>query len=533
MRTAEPKVTDQTSDTAPARWAEFVRELFWVVMPLVGLALYLLCNTHESLWLDEVYSLAASNPAFSPADIWRLTATDVHPPLYFELLWLVRTVAGPSIFVARVFSALGACILLWLGAGPLRRALGDKVAQIFLLLTLLCPAILAYAQDVRMYTWTAAAVLGMVVHIFLAVRDGRRSDWVKTGLFMCAAMYLHMYGLMAAFWTAIFCLVYTAGWRRDRLMPCLIVLGAAGVAFLPWCLVLAGQVDRVNAGFWIPPVSRKGILAFLVYPFGFKFHAPMRAVWTFALVCASALFGCFAARREAGATRFSGLCLGVYGATFGGALLVSVIAQPILVARYALSLVGLLLTLAAVGLARLRAPVRVVVLIAIIALEFPMLREVVRQRFNGPMREVAAYLEPQLRSGDFILHTDPQTLGTFAWYLPACTQVVYDPKSQWKATDLPPLPNVVVVTNLADLHIRTRGCWLASRPCAPPLMPLEEEWHRAYLDTANYFGFTAPRAKIVKGQPYANAAMEFTLPRSWYTVVLERIPAVDAIRVER
>ena len=173
--------TSPTSDRM--RWLEVA---FWIALPLIGLALFLFNNVHESLELDETYSMGISK--LNPLGIWQAAAQDVHPPLYYLILWAFRSLAGSSPWVARSVSALGAFGMLMIGAFPLRRLLGSKAAILFILMIASAPGVLAYAQDIRMYVWAAFFVTGMAAYLFLSIRDGRRADWILAFLFTVAAM---------------------------------------------------------------------------------------------------------------------------------------------------------------------------------------------------------------------------------------------------------------------------------------------------------------------------------------------------------
>ncbi len=123
-----------------------------VLVIAVGAALRLLRVTWQPLWWDEGYTVYfATEPI---AAMLRLTAQDIHPPLYYALLhaWLLLW-GSASPLVLRAFSILvGVLTILafwWMARlfFPARRGLALWAA----LLLAISPMHIFYSQEVRMY----------------------------------------------------------------------------------------------------------------------------------------------------------------------------------------------------------------------------------------------------------------------------------------------------------------------------------------------------------------------------------------------
>ena len=115
----------------------------------------------QPLWWDEGYSVYfATEPL---AQMLRLTAQDIHPPLYYALLhlWLVAFGSASPLFL-RLFSVLIGLLCLpaiwWLAR--LLYPSRARVALWALLLLALSPIHIFYSQEVRMYG--LEMLLGMV-----------------------------------------------------------------------------------------------------------------------------------------------------------------------------------------------------------------------------------------------------------------------------------------------------------------------------------------------------------------------------------
>lgn len=79
-----------------------------VVIIVLGIIFISLSAFHENIWYDECYSVAMARHSF--ADIWKITANDVHPALYYWFLHILYLIFGSNILVFRLFSVVRNCI---------------------------------------------------------------------------------------------------------------------------------------------------------------------------------------------------------------------------------------------------------------------------------------------------------------------------------------------------------------------------------------------------------------------------------------
>lgn len=486
---------------APGRW----HMLLWLGLLLLGGAAFLIGAGRESLWYDEAFSAAVVS--HSPAEIWQITSADHHPPLYYLMLKAFSALFGSSEQALRALSALGAVALAGLGLGPLRRACGAKVGLIYTVLVLISPAALFMAQEARMYTWAACFVTAAAAYGALAADGGRRRDWAAFGACSLAAAYTHHYALLATGMVHLALLGWLALRARARLPAALLTAGALALGYLPWLLVLLGQVRRVSQDFWIPPVTGEVVWRTLIYPFGYKFDSgpPLLAPAAFGitvLLMLAALAQVRRGRGRGGALVVSA-CLG-YALTIGAGVAASYLIRPVLVERYMIPVLGLLLLPAAFALGQLpgRAwPAAVCALL--LGLALPAQIGIRQQRFSGPMHAVVSALQGRLQPGDVFLHSGVHTLGTFSYYFRDHPQLLYintaasDTGSYRAAFE--PLAQID-----SDLRVLLRGrprVWMAyrlfsSRSAAP----------QQCRDT-EIFRITGPE-------------QHFQQPESWYAVAV-------------
>ena len=103
-----------------------------IVLIILGIIFISLSAFHTGLWFDESYSVAIAKHSFS--EIWTITGSDVHPPVYYWLIHIVYLIFGNNILMFRLFSVLSIVILGILGFTHIRKDFGEKTRNVFLVL---------------------------------------------------------------------------------------------------------------------------------------------------------------------------------------------------------------------------------------------------------------------------------------------------------------------------------------------------------------------------------------------------------------
>jgi len=208
-----------------------------ILIVLLGLGLRLLRLDFQPLWWDEGYSVWFSGKPL--LEMMRLTAADIHPPLYYALLHLWSLPFGLTPISLRLFS-----VFVSLPAIPLAYVLGRDMrdrptAYLAAFLVALNPFAIFYSQEVRMYGLAATLSLAAMWTGWRWSQDRARAKWgVAYGISALAGLYtLYLFALLplAQFSWALIA-------RRNRLKAYLSTLVAAGLLYLPWALYAGPQL---------------------------------------------------------------------------------------------------------------------------------------------------------------------------------------------------------------------------------------------------------------------------------------------------
>ncbi|HEY4691114.1 MAG TPA: glycosyltransferase family 39 protein [Anaerolineae bacterium] len=250
-------------DTVKRRW--WVTERYvWPWLLVVSIAAVALRFTHivyYPLWFDEAWSAWVAALPFDR--MINAVAGDVHPPLYFVILWGLVHVLGDSMFVVRLPSALFSLASLALSLRIVERL---QISGAFIGFTLmaLVPFQLFFADEARGYALLEMLYLGAC----LAALSRR---WAWLAVCNAALLYTHNYGAIYAALAGLlaFLVVDRREWWK-------VVAWNAGaiVVYAPWVAFgLAGQVAAFGEGHWIRPTSPGGFM-YPIYMFVWNVAMP-------------------------------------------------------------------------------------------------------------------------------------------------------------------------------------------------------------------------------------------------------------------
>lgn len=235
---------------------------------LIGFCCLLYNNyINQTFWYDEAYTLALMKYSFS--EIWRITAADVHPPLYYVMLKLFIGIFGDSLFVMRIFSNLGVMACSILGLFPIRRLFGEKVAFSFVLLMTIMPINQYLGVEIRMYSWAMFFVLACAVYAYEAYLLSTLFCYTKMTIFGICAAYTHYYALIAVFSIFLIQTIYLLKKKQTVVRPILFSFILL-LAYSPWIPIFTSQLYSVHENFWIEVPTLKDILLFCYYFFSPK-----------------------------------------------------------------------------------------------------------------------------------------------------------------------------------------------------------------------------------------------------------------------
>lgn len=174
----------------------------------------------SSLWYDESFVWTVSRLPL--ARWWAALAGDVHPPLYYAVMWLLAHLTSAP-WALRLPSVICGVAVVYLGVQVARALDAPIPAQVgAALLLAFIPQQIYYSDELRMYSLLAMLYLAGVWCVL-------RRKWGWWAVCLTTMLYTHHYGWIYAATLAVLALwTWRSDWRR------ILMAGAAAlVAYLP------------------------------------------------------------------------------------------------------------------------------------------------------------------------------------------------------------------------------------------------------------------------------------------------------------
>ncbi len=231
-------------------------------------ALSLFNMARFSVWFDEAFGLYLIRSDYM--EVARLTSLDVHPPMYYWALKAWTSVFGTSELAIRSLSLFFLLIAFTLIYVLVRRFFGQKAAAFSVALLAICPLLLRYSTEARMYGMTTAIIAGSTLLLASAIQKPTRLKWIGYGLLVSLGLWTHYFTAVAfaAQWVWRYTTVRRKSARaslkeffsKDWIMAHVVAVAT----YLPWAYFAVKQLATVQGGgFWISPITPASPLGFM------------------------------------------------------------------------------------------------------------------------------------------------------------------------------------------------------------------------------------------------------------------------------
>lgn len=169
----------------------------------------------RGLWLDEATSVHEVQMSYSGM-LSSLRNTDVHPPLYFTVLWAFTHLFGYGSMVVRTPSIVAGLLVVPAAYLAARDLWDRRTGLVAACLASVAPMLVWYSQEVRMYSmfmlFAALALWGQA----RAMKRGGVGDWAIYALATAALAWTEYFGIFQVVAQQMYFLWHIARGRADR-----------------------------------------------------------------------------------------------------------------------------------------------------------------------------------------------------------------------------------------------------------------------------------------------------------------------------
>jgi len=384
--------------------------LILVLLAGFGFRLYRLAD--KEMWYDEAFAVLYAEKDLGSIVHGTVTpvegaAADIHPLMYYFFLhgWM-RIGQSPLVvrFPSVVFGLLALCMIFVIS----RELFNPRIGMVATALGAVSPFHIWYSQEARMYSLLCLTSLLVIYFFVRAWKQGTRLQWIGLSFFTALSLYAHNLAFLIPLTLYLFVAVRRQWSFLGRLL--LAHLGSL-LLFLPWLLLVPGQLAKVRQAYWIPRPGPVELVRTLIV---FTFNLPLSgwllplslffSLLLLAMVLYRTLSTAPVAHSEA--TWSVWLCLSLSFVPMLAMFVISLL-KPVYIERAVLS--SSLVYCITVAQAMLRGRLPRVVLFSLMPIPLLLIGSLWFQYHysefpRSPFRQANAYLREHVEAGDIIVH---------------------------------------------------------------------------------------------------------------------------------
>ena len=254
---------------------EFIGKLFYIFSFLFfGFMVYLII-TKPFVFNDDWFTVGLTYLPLS--DSIKITAADVHPPLYYIIIKFVTFILTSlnikynTIFLLKLLSAVPYLLILIVSGIKLKNEYDWLTIGLFTILIAIMSNFLLMYVSIRMYTYSVLFLLLSFYYLNDVIKESSTKSWVLFTLFTLLGAYTHYYTAISSS-LLYFCLLGYYLFNKNlkfnnktEIKKWFVSVLSLIVLYLPWISVLLSQFSRVSDSYWIPPIDINSIMHIFSY----------------------------------------------------------------------------------------------------------------------------------------------------------------------------------------------------------------------------------------------------------------------------
>lgn len=236
------------------------------LIPILYAVLWILLTifriNNNSFWGDEAWTIYFSK--MKVFDFVKATSLDVHPPLYYLIVWIFTKILGFKAYVYRLVSFWAYIIMLIISVSYINKHLGALYSIFFTTLQSILIKPMIQNTEARMYSWALLFVFLSYIYFKKIIDSNTNHSYVLYGIFVTLSAYTHYYALVAVAILCAFLLAYSL-FHKEYIIKTLLTGFGVIALYFPWLIVLFKTFRRTKNDYWITNIP--DLASCIRYPF--------------------------------------------------------------------------------------------------------------------------------------------------------------------------------------------------------------------------------------------------------------------------
>lgn len=371
---------------------DYIGIIFFIMA--IGILCIMIFNPLNHLFIhyDEYFTFGLIHLPIT--DAIKVTAWDVHPPLYYIILKIatkiltVLHIPFDTLYVLKLVSIIPYFILLLLSGTKIKKEYGWLTAGILIFSIGIMSDFFITFITIRMYSWGLLFLLLSFICLKKIITESNNKSWILLTIFTVLGAYTHYFvalSLGVLYLLLLIYILFMEGEKRRGINKLLSNIKGKNfkkwilsvisiiILYLPWIPIVIEQITGVNEGYWIKPLTLEKIIYFFTYSVTTSTPTIMKILAIITLIIILILFisKYKDGEKEENFYIFTGIFIFIGTLLIG--TIISLISQPILVERYLLPSIGVLWFVFSILIGKIKnkkmlIPILVIILILTIGL---------------------------------------------------------------------------------------------------------------------------------------------------------------------
>lgn len=220
--------------------------LFFAIGIITLFFMFISPLTNAFIHVDEYWTYTLVNLPIR--DAFSVIVHDVHPPLYYGILFLFTPFGLDNLYLLKVLSIVPYILIMAVSATKIREDYGWLTAGLFVFCLGVMSDFFVEFLTIRMYSWGLFFVLMAFIYYNEVVTHWDKRSWVLLTLFTLLSAYTqYFFGITCALmYVLILYEILTK--HRDKLSQFKKSLIAVIVLYAPWGIIFVYQILKETAG---------------------------------------------------------------------------------------------------------------------------------------------------------------------------------------------------------------------------------------------------------------------------------------------